>query len=184
MKFRAKSAEAFLRNQEFCKKSRFYPIPMGFTTVTHILCINGPKSLISPNIICLNNGKIKFYSWIQKLFSGNQLQTTTKKTFRIWLSYLMVWQYFSNHTISLIPIEVISKTVREVEHHWLGQADAELQICLLLLQKNFGGKFSAEKVEQIIHNILCDLLLTGVQVSSTLINIKPKLCLINMINMS
>ena len=96
----------------------------------------------------------------------------------------MVWQYFSNHTISLIPIEVISKTVREVEHHRLGQANAELQICLLLLQKHFGGKFSAEKVEQIIHNILCDLLLTGVQVSNTLINIKPKLCFINMINMS
>ena len=37
----------------------------------------------------------------------------------------------------------------------------------LLLQKNYGGKFSAEKVEQIIHNILCDLLLTDVHVSST-----------------
>ena len=36
--------------------------------------------------------------------------------------------------------------MREIEHHWLGQADAELQICLLLLQKNFGGKFSAKKV--------------------------------------
>ena len=45
------------------------------------------------------------------------------------------------------------------------------EICLLLLQKNFGGKFSAEKVEQIIHNTLCDLLLTVVQVSSTLNNI-------------
>ena len=53
----------------------------------------------------------------------------------------------------------------------------------LLLQKSDGGKFSAEKVEQIIHNILCDLLLTDVQVSSKLINIKPKLCFINMINM-
>ena len=65
--------------------------------------------------------------------------------------------------------------MREIEHHWLGQADVELQICLLLLQKkkkNNGGKFSAEKVEQIIHNILCDFLLTDVQVSSTLINIK------------
>ena len=81
----------------------------------------------------------------------------------------------------MIPIEEISKTVREIEHHWLGQADAELQICLLLLQKNFGGKFSAEKVEQIIHNILCVLLLNVVQVASTLINIKTKLCCINMI---
>ena len=44
-----------------------------------------------------------------------------------------------------------------MEHHWLDQADAELQICLLLLQKNFAGKLSAEKVEQIIHNILRDL---------------------------
>ena len=35
-----------------------------------------------------------------------------------------------------------------------------------------------------IYNILCDLLLTVVQVSSTLINIKPKLCFINTINMS
>ena len=31
---------------------------------------------------------------------------------------------------------------------------------------------------------MCDLLLTVVQVSSILINIKPKLCFINMINMS
>ena len=85
--------------------------------------------------------------------------------------------------MSLIPIEEISKTVREIEHHWLDQADAELQIYLLLLQRNYGGKFSAEEVEQIIHNILCDLLL-AVQVSSTLINIKPKLCFINMINTS
>ena len=56
--------------------------------------------------------------------------------------------------------------------------------CLLLLQKNYGCKFSAEKVEQMMHNILCHLSLTVVQVSSTLINIKPKLCFINMINMS
>ena len=65
--------------------------------------------------------------------------------------------------------------MREIEHHWLGQADAELQIYLLLFQKNYGGRFSAEKVEQIIHNILCDLLLTTLQVSSILINIKPTL---------
>ena len=30
-------------------------------------------------------------------------------------------------------------------------------ICLLLLEKNYGGKFSAEEGEQIIHNILFDL---------------------------
>ena len=36
MKFRARSAKAFLRKLEFCKKTRFYPIPMGFTTVTHV----------------------------------------------------------------------------------------------------------------------------------------------------
>ena len=75
--------------------------------------------------------------------------------------------------------------MREIEHHWIGQADAELQICHLLLQKNYGGKLmSAEKVEQITHNILCDPLLTVVQVSSALINIKPNLCFINMIKMS
>ena len=68
--------------------------------------------------------------------------------------------------------------MREIEHHWLGQTDAELQICLLLLQKKFSGKFSAEKVEQIIHNILCDLLLTVVQVPITLINMKPKLAVV------
>ena len=33
----SKSAEAFLRNLKLYKKSRFYPIPMGFTTVTHSL---------------------------------------------------------------------------------------------------------------------------------------------------
>ena len=46
------------------------------------------------------------------------------------------------------------------------------------MQKEFGGKFSAEKVEQIIHDILCDLMLAVVQVSSTLINIKPKLAVL------
>ena len=76
--------------------------------------------------------------------------------------------------------------MREIEHHWLGQADAQLQIGLLLLQKNFGGKFGAEKVEQIIHNILCDILVTVVQVSSIYIDqyYKPMLRFINMINMS
>ena len=37
---------------------------------------------------------------------------------------------------------------------------------------------------EIIHNILCDLLLTVVQISSTLINIKPNLCFVNMIKMN
>ena len=44
--------------------------------------------------------------------------------------------------------------------------------------------YKKNTVEQIICNILCDLLLTVVQVSSALINIKPKLCFVNMINMS
>ena len=47
-------------------------------------------------------------------------------------------------------------------------------ICILLLQKNYGGKFSTEKVEQIIHN-LC--VTSVVQVSSTLINISPNCAL-------
>ena len=34
------------------------------------------------------------------------------------------------------------------------------------------------------HNVLCDLLLTVVQVSSTLINIKPTICALHMINMT
>ena len=38
-------------------------------------------------------------------------------------------------------------------------------------QNNYSGKFSVEKVLKIIHKILCDLLLTVVKVSSTLINI-------------
>ena len=36
----AKSAKAFLRNLEFNKKSRFYPIPMGFTTLTHMCAMD------------------------------------------------------------------------------------------------------------------------------------------------
>ena len=71
----------------------------------------------------------------------------------------MLWQYKSynaaGQSISLIPIEDISKTAkqwRKVEHHWLGQADAELQICPLLLQKNYIDKFSTQKVEQIMFN--------------------------------
>ena len=65
----------------------------------------------------------------------------------------MVWQYFSNHimlqvNISLILMEEMSKTVRKIEHHWLGQADAELQVGLLFLQKNYDGKFRAEKLNK------------------------------------
>ena len=36
----SKSAEAFLRKLEFCKKTRFYPIPMGFTTVSHVFHVD------------------------------------------------------------------------------------------------------------------------------------------------
>ena len=36
--------------------------------------------------------------------------------------------------------------MREIEHHWLGQA--ELPIYLLLVQKNYGGKFNGEKVAE------------------------------------
>ena len=81
--------------------------------------------------------------------------------------------------ISLIPIEETSKIVREIEHHCLGQAEAEL-----VATKNYGGKFSAEKNEQIIHNIFCDLywLLCKFQVHWTILNLK--LCFINMINKS
>ena len=52
----------------------------------------------------------------------------------------------------MAPFEEISKTVKKkLEHHWSGQADAEVQIiCLLLLQKNYVDKFSAEKFEQIM----------------------------------
>ena len=32
-------------------------------------------------------------------------------------------------------MEEMGKTVRKIEHHWLGQADVELQIGLLFLQK-------------------------------------------------
>ena len=53
--------------------------------------------------------------------------------------------------ISLIPIKEISKTVKEIGTFiWLSQADVELQIYLLLVQKIYVGKFSAEKVEQIM----------------------------------
>ena len=65
--------------------------------------------------------------------------------------------------------------------------DFNFRFVFCCYKKNYGGKFSAEKVEYIcfsIHNILCDLLLTVVHISSTLINIKSKLCFINMINTS
>ena len=44
--------------------------------------IYGPMSwiLLGP-IICLNNGKNKFYSWI-KTFSGNQLQNNYKENIK------------------------------------------------------------------------------------------------------
>ena len=45
----------------------------------------------------LNNGQNKFYSWIKTFFQEINYKTTTKQAFRIWLSHLMVWQYFSNH---------------------------------------------------------------------------------------
>ena len=77
LKFWGKSAQAFSRNLEFCEESRFFPIPMGFTTVTH-MCINGPMSwiLLGPNIIILlNKGKNKFYPWIKNLLR----KSTTKQ---------------------------------------------------------------------------------------------------------
>ena len=65
--------------------------------------------------------------------------------------------------------------MREIEHHWLGQA--ELQIYLLLVQKNYGGKFNGEKIaEQIIHDILYDMF------TDCCVNLK--LCCIIMINTS
>ena len=61
-------------------------------------------------------------------------------------------------------------------------------LSFLAIQKNYFGKFSAEKKMNksclSIHNILFDLSLIDVQVSSTLISIKLTLCFINMINMS
>ena len=54
----------------------------------------------------------------------------------------------ASQNISLIPIEEISKAVKEIGTE--GQSDAKLLICLLLLQKNYVGKFSAEEVEQIM----------------------------------
>ena len=51
MKFWAKFAKAFSRKLEFCKKTRFYPIPMGFTTVhlTHVYHVDKAKK----KILCL-----------------------------------------------------------------------------------------------------------------------------------
>ena len=45
---------------------------------------------------CLNKGGKQVIFWT-KTFSGNQLQSTTKETLRIWFSHLIVWQYFINH---------------------------------------------------------------------------------------
>ena len=92
MKLRAKSAEAFMRNLEFCKKSRFYPIPMGFTTVTH-MCIFGPVSwsVLGSNIVWIM-GKTSFINIGQNPFhESNYKTTTTRKTFRIRLIHQMVW---------------------------------------------------------------------------------------------
>ena len=55
--------------------------------------------------------------------------------------------------------------------------NAFFQIYLLLVQKNYGGKFNGEKVaEQIIHDILCDMF------TDCCANLK--LCCIIMINTS
>ena len=54
MKFWAKSAKAFSRKLEFCKKTRFYLIPMGFTTVgrTHVYHVDkGQLGLILINVL-------------------------------------------------------------------------------------------------------------------------------------
>ena len=93
VKLWAKSAEAFLRNLEFCKKSRFYPIPMGFTTVTH-MCTFGPVSwtwwsVLGPNIVWIT-GKPSFINE-QNPFHESNYKTTTRKTFRIRLIHQMVW---------------------------------------------------------------------------------------------
>ena len=90
LKLWAKSAEAFLRNLDFCKNSRFYPIPMGFTTVTH-MCIVGPVpwSVLGPNIVWIT-GKPSFINE-QNPFHESNYKTTTRKTFGIRLIHQMVW---------------------------------------------------------------------------------------------
>ena len=90
VKLWAKSAEAFLRNLDFCKNSRFYPIPMGFTTVTH-MCIVGPVSwsVLGPNIVWIT-GKPSFINE-QNPFHESNYKTPTRKTFGIRLIHQMVW---------------------------------------------------------------------------------------------
>ena len=90
VKLWAKSAKAFLRNLDFCKNSRFYPIPMGFTTVTH-MCIVGPVSwsVLGPNIVWITE-KPSFINE-QNPFHESNYKTTTRKTFGIRLIHQMVW---------------------------------------------------------------------------------------------
>ena len=80
-----------MRNLEFCKKSRFYPIPMGFTTVTH-MCIFGlvSWSALGSNIVWIM-GKTSFINKQNPFHESNYKTTTTRKTFRIRLIHQMVW---------------------------------------------------------------------------------------------
>ena len=149
MKLRAKSAEAFMRNLEFCKKSRFYPIPMGCTIVTH-MCIFGPVSwsVLGSNIVWIM-GKTSFINEQNPFHEGNYktTTTTTRKTFRIRLIHQMVWPVATPDFFSCggAAGKGISKQWSKLEHHWLGQADAVFQICLLLLYKRITLASSVQK---------------------------------------
>ena len=130
---------------------------MGFTIVTH-MCIHGPMSwsVLSPNIVWIT-GKTSFiHEW--NYFQESNYKTTTKKTFSILIKSpdgvaIIIYGNAAGWNIYFFDSNWRDKQNmqwRKLKHHWLGQADAEPQICLSLIQKNYIGKVSAEKVEQIM----------------------------------
>ena len=50
VKFWAKSTDVFLKKLDFCKKTQFNPIPMGFTTVTHVYHVDKAQLRLNNNI--------------------------------------------------------------------------------------------------------------------------------------
>ena len=98
----------------------------------------------------------------------------------------MYWWSGNNHT-GRIPIEEISKTVNEIGTSLIKSGRRKTlnltSCCYKRITLASSAQKKLNKLCLSIHNILCDLLLTVVQVSSTLINIKPNLCFINMMNM-
>ena len=142
MKFWTKSAEAFLRKPEFCKKTRFYLIPMGLTTVTHVYHVDKAYSLglilinvletcttvskRSHNIICL--WFVLFLHWACHRNSF----VVTKDEFEVLRlpDLLFQWCSISLTVLLIISIGMESKKYFNLQHYIITKVLPHHQVAL------------------------------------------------------